>query len=520
MSYLTYINYANATNYYIDRNIDEGRGNNIAFRYCEQTISYAGLFELVNKSGNLFSQSGIDYENRIILILPDCPMFVVAFFGLLRIGAVPVPLSPRLSLDDYLYVFADCRPKGLIVTRDNLPLIETMREEFASKNLPFPQLLWVVESNQNNSDYESFEISLDKVSNDCPVRMTKADDIALIQYTSGSTGIPKGVVHLHRGLINLCENVLSRLKISKDDVCFSAAKLSFGYGLGNSVFFPLSVGASSILFSGPVDAFKVSEIIKRGKPTIFFGVPTLYSAILNVSQPDRIFDFSSIRLFVSAGEHLTKQLFNRWKLKFGKDIIEGLGTTECLHIFICSEEGCIKPGSTGTPIENCEAILINDKNQEASIGEVGSLYVKTEHNASRYWCKQSESVKTMIGPWINTGDLCYQDEDGYFFYVGRNDDVIKIGGIKVLPKEVEECLETHESVRECAVVSLTSDDGTASISAYVCLKDNWEPTQKLKRELKKHLRKLISSYKIPRKIAFLDELPKTTTGKIARYKLR
>lgn len=520
MSSLDQLNLANAVSYYMDRHLQEGRGDKIAFYYQEEALTYAELYELSGRAANVFDRAGVSYENRVALILPDCTSFVAAFFGLLRLGAVPVPLSPRLAFDDYLYVLADCRPAGAVITQEHLPAWERMREEFERRNLPFPHSVWAADADQSIPPHQSFEASLKSADAECRVRATSADDMALIQYTSGSTGIPKGVVHLHRGLLAVCENIVQRLGVNEEDICFSAAKLSFGYGLGNSVLFPLGRGASSVLFPGLADPYSVYDIIRRHRPTVFFGVPSLYSAILNVPHCGEEFDLSCVRLCVSAGEHLSARLFQRWKSTFGHEIVEGIGATECLHIFICGEAGRVKPGSTGTLIGDNEARLVDEQDVPVGAGDAGRLYVKSKYNAARYWNKQEETLNTMVGRWTRTGDLLYRDAEGHFYYVGREDDVIKIGGMKVSPAEIEECLSGHESVRECAVVGSAAEDGTVTVTAFVCLRDGREPSRNLSRELKDYMRGLISPYKVPRVISFVTELPRTTTGKVARFKLR
>jgi benzoate-CoA ligase family protein len=520
MSYLSRINWGNVVSYYVDRHLDEGRANKTAFRYQGQNISYSDLHLNVQKAARVFRDAGVDYQDRVVLILPDCPNFVFAFFGLISIGAVPVPLSNRLALNDYLYVLADCRPKAAVVTCDLLSTFEQMRERLAEEHLPFPKFTWVIENCAVDAGHESFEQALTHAEPKSPNCRTSLDDMAVIQYTSGSTGVPKGVVHLHRGLLHVPANIVARLGINEDDVLLSTAKVSFGYGLGNSILFPLSCGASAVLFPKLADPYNVCEIIKQSHPTVFFGVPSLYSSILTVPRCETEFNFNGVRVCVSAGERLSPTLFEKWKSVFGHEIVDGIGATECLHIFICSEKGRIKPGSTGKPITGVEVKLVNEEGRSVTAGETGSLHVKAAFNGARYWNKQEETAKTMVGPWTRTGDLLYQDADGYFFHVGREDDVLKIGGLKVSPIEIEECLLTHESVKECAVVSMTQADGTTSIAAYICLRDHHQPSKALEQKLKRFMRGSLSAYKVPRVISFVKELPRTTTGKIARYKLR
>jgi benzoate-CoA ligase family protein len=519
LPYFKSLAYANSAQHLLDRHLEAGRGDQPAVHYQEQTFSYSDIFSLAGRAGNLFAEAGLGYENRVVIILPDSPLYLAAFFGAIRIGAVPVPVSTRLSLDDYQYIFADCRPMATVIASGHLPIIETMRKDFEEQALPFPRAVWVVGEGEVPSGFQPFAESLQSVSADCPARPTCRDDMALIQYTSGSTGIPKGVVHLHRGLIEVGRGLVEKLQISESDLCFSAAKLSFGYGLGNSVIFPFSQGASSILYPGLVDPFNVLDILTRLKPTVFFGIPSLYSAILDVPQGEKDFDLSSLRLCVSAGEHLNARLLLRWKDTFGHEIVDGIGSTECLHIFISGEPGSVKAGSTGTPVPGYEVKLLDEQGRAVGPGETGELYVKSDCNASRYWNKYHETKGTMIGQWTRTGDLFYQENE-YFYFVGRSDDVIKVRGSKVTPFEIEECLLSHAAVKECGVIGITNEEGITSVSAYICLHEGWTASQQMKKELKQYVRNLLAPHKCPRRIEFISEVPKTTTGKIARYKLR
>lgn len=513
------LTYANCARHLLDRNVEEGGGARPALLYEGETFSYSDTLGLVGRAGNLFAGAGVSYENRVVIILPDSPSAVAAILGAMRIGAVPVPVSTRLSVDDYEYIFADCRPAAAVVGRQHLPVVEKIRKDFEEESLPFPANVWAVGAETLPPGFMDFEEALRGAPADCPVRPTREDDMALIQYTSGSTGRPKGVVHLHRGVIEVSRGFVERLQLRGDDLCFSVAKLSFGYGFGNSLIFPFSRGACSILYPGIVDPFSVLDILTRLRPTVFFGIPSMYAAMLEVPQGAGGADLSGLRLCVSAGEHLSAQLFHRWQETFGHEVLDGLGSTECLHIFISGEPGRVKPGSTGTPVPGYEVKLVDEQGRAVSPGEVGELYVKSECNAARYWNKQRETKATMLGPWTRTGDLLRQEGERFYF-VGRTDDVIKVRGSKVSPVEIEECLSSHGGVRECGVVGVADREGITSVVAYVCLNEGWEPSARLKKELKEHVRSTISPHKCPRRIEFIPEMPKTTSGKVARYKLR
>lgn len=520
MNLLNRFDRANAVTHLLDRNVDEGRGGQPALHYDRSVISYGALLNSVSRAGNLFLARGVEWEDRAVLILPDCPEHVVSTLALMRIGAVAVPVSTRLSESDYLYVFADCRPKAAVIGVEHIEKVAKLLESLKRESLPVPRVIWVVGSEGSINGFESFGAGVEGASSHCAVAQTTRDDMAIIQYTSGSTGTPKGVVHLHRGLLEVGPSLVKRLGINQTDVCFSAAKLSFGYGFGNSVLLPFTRGASSVLYSGLSDPFAAYGIIDRYHVTVFFGVPSLYAAMLKVPGSESDFDLSSLKLCVSAGEHLNTGLLTRWRERFGQMIIDGVGCTECLHIFVCGESGRVKAGSTGTPVEGNELKIVDDAGLTVRTGETGELFVNSKANAARYWNKHEETTRTMMGVWMRTGDLFCQDEEGCFYYVGRKDDVIKIGGMKVSPVEVEECLASHEGVRECAVIAATNEDGLSSICAYVCLNPDWEAGSRLKSELRDFVRNSLASYKCPGRIEFVSELPRTSNGKIARYKLR
>lgn len=505
----------NAAEYFVDRHCEHGREQLTVLRSASRTLTYGELAQLAAQAGNVFTDASIERENRVVLLLPDDPLFAAAFFGLIRIGAVPVPVSSRLSLDEYLYIFADCRPTGAVIGVEHIDQLRTIREATS-----FPRHVWVVNGADPSDEFAPFERSLDAADRECPVQRTHRDDMALIQYTSGSTGVPKGVVHLHRGLLALADGFGRRLQLTTDDVCFSAAKLSFGYGLGNSILFPSAAGASAVLLPGPVSPYAAFETIQRFRPTVFFGVPSLYAAMLKVPGCDRHFDLSSLRLCVSAGEHLSASVFERWRDTFGFETVDGIGTTECLHIVIAGTPGRIIPGSTGTPVPGYDIEIREEDGRPVSRGECGHLWVKGPSNAARYWNKHDETMATMVGSWTRTGDLFYQDDRDYFFFVGRADDLIKVHGYKVSPIEIEETLLEHPGVKECAVVGRLTADGVTLIAAYVCRVAGAQSDRSLKRDLRAHLQRRLAPHKQPETIELVEALPRTTTGKIARFRLR
>src|SRR5881409_2289280 len=371
------------------------------------------------------------------------------------------------------------------------------------------------------SHHLQFESWVSKASRSLEPADTSKDDVAFWLYSSGSTGFPKGAVHLHHDMV-VCSDTygLQVLGITERDRTFSAAKLFFAYGLGNNMYFPMRVGAEAVLYSGRPTAEAVFQVLERYRPTLFFGVPTLYASMLQMQDAEDRFDLSSLRLCVSAGEALPADLYQRWVKRFGVELLDGIGTTEILHIFLSNRPGRVKPGSSGSPVPGYEAIIVDEAGNPVRRGEIGSLRVKGDSTMAYYWNRHEKTKETLFGPWIQTGDKYYQDEDGDFWYCGRSDDMLKVGGIWVSPVEVEATLVAHEAVLEAAVVGQQDAEKLVKPKAYVVLKDPKDASQELAEELKEFVRNRIAPYKKPWWIDFVPSLPKTATGKIQRYRLR
>ncbi len=508
----------NATDEFIDRNVREGRGDNVAIIYMSKVLTYRQIQKLVNKTGNAFKAIGIGMGDHILLLMHDSPEFIGAFWGAIKIGAVPIPLNTILQPEDYQYLMNDSRAKVMVIHEQLLSKIESI-----TGNLDFLRDLIVIrESGGAKLPYNQiFKQASSKLK---PVHTTY-DDVAFCLYSSGSTGFPKGTMHLQHDMVFSADHYAKEvLGITSEDVVFSASKLFFAYGLGNSMYFPFRVGASSVLLPGRPFAYVVFEIIRTYRPTIFFGVPTLYNNMLSHYEdrrdeyPDDL--LSSIRVCVSAGEALPPKIYDDWKDRFGIEILDGIGSTEMCHVFISNRQGMVRPGATGLVVPGYEGKVVDEECQDLPEGEIGNLLVKGDSSAPYYWRNHKKTQSTMLGEWINTGDKYWVDGEGYYHYAGRSDDMFKVGGIWVSPFEVESALMEHDAVRECAVVCAPDDENLLKPKAFVVLAKGTEPGEELAEELKRFVKESIAPYKYPRWVEFIKKLPKTSTGKIQRYKLR
>ncbi|MBI2156854.1 MAG: benzoate-CoA ligase family protein [Candidatus Rokubacteria bacterium] len=498
----------------VDRHVAEGRGAAPAFLYEDRTLTYADLQELANRTGNALLELGVGLEDRVLMICLDAPEFLGTFWGAIKMGAVPVPVNTMMRSADYLYFLNDSRARVAVVSA---PLLA----EAAPALVEAKYVTHVLIAGGSPGQFMSWEDRIARASAALEPAATSRDDAAFWLYSSGSTGFPKGAVHLQHDIYVCCETYGRQvLGIRPTDRVFSAAKLFFAYGLGNAGYFPLGVGAQSVLSPHRPTPEGVFEIIARYRPTIFFGVPTLYAAMLAVKEAEARFDTSSLRLCVSAGEALPEEIYTRWRERFGVEIIDGIGTTEIGHIFSSNRPGQARPGSSGLPVPGYELAIVDDEGRPVPQGEIGNLRVKGDSTMAYYWNKHEKTKETLFGPWIQTGDKYYQDADGYFWYCGRSDDMLKVGGIWVSPVEVEATLIKHPAVLEAAVVGREDTDRLVKPQAFVVLKEPWKASDALADELKGFVKDKIAPYKYPRWIEFTGELPKTATGKIQRFKLR
>jgi benzoate-CoA ligase family protein len=503
----------NVATAYVDANIEAGRGTQTAILCRDQQINYDEVAANVNRAGNALRELGIDVENRVALLLLDGPEFVYSFFGAIKIGAVAVPMNTLLRPADYVYLLNDSRARVLIVNEALLPQIEPIRDQ-----LTYLRHIMVVGKAGAHHD---FHRRLAAASEVLEAEATSKDDMAFWLYSSGSTGFPKGAVHLHHDMLYVSDLFGTEfLQVTAADRTFSAAKLFFAYGLGNNMYIPMRVGASAVFLPDRPTPEAVFDTITRYQPTIFYGVPTLYAQMLQVEDAASKYDLSSVRLCLSAGESLPPELYRRWQDRFGLDICDVIGSTEALHVFIGNRPGEIRVGSTGKVVPGFEAKIVDEAGREVGPGEVGTLLVKGDSTTPFYWNKHRKSQETMLGAWLNTGDKFQRDEEGYFWFSGRSDDMLKVGGIWVSPIEVENALTEHEAVLETAVVGAMDRDELVKPKAYVLLRQGYTASTALEAELKEFVKAKIAHYKYPRWIEFVDDLPKTATGKIQRFKLR
>jgi len=505
----------NAAVYFVDRHVHEGRSEKTALECGNARVTYGELFAQVNRLGNGLKSLGVRMEERVLLLLPDVPEFAISFFGAIKIGAVPVPVNTLLRTHDYRYLLNNSRARIAIVGDALLPLVHAIPRE----ELPYLEEFVVVGAPAAGT--VSFEDLTRGSSEVMKAAVTGKDDAAFWLYSSGSTGQPKGCVHLQHDMVVSSERYAKAiLKISEDDRFFSVAKLFFAYGLGNGLYFPLAVGGTSILLPGPPRPQSVFEVIERHRPTLFFSVPSNYVKLLaHRGAEGREFDLSCVRHAISAGEALPAVVFHQFKERFGVEILDAIGSTEGLHMLISNRPGDVRPGSSGKVLPGFEARIVDDNDVPVARGEIGNLLVKADSTCAYYWNEHEKSKNTLAGHWLRTGDKYHQDEDGYFWYEGRSDDMMKVSGAWVSPIEIESVLMEHPAVSEVAVVFRRDADGFPKPGACVVPRDK-EGSPELARELQAFVLGRLPVYKRTHWIVFLPELPKTATGKVQRYRLR
>lgn len=499
----------------LERHVEQGRSDRVAIYYGKERITYQRLYELTNRTGNALAELGLEPEQRLILLLPDGPEFVATFLGAMKIGAVPVPINVLATPSDLAYFLNDSRSKIVVAGQEFLPKVMACRRDC-------PLLRHVIVAGEDHGKDLSFQRLADKSSPELKVFPTHRDDPSYWLYSSGTTGQPKGVVHLHHDLVYCVETWgYHVVRFSPDDISYCVPRLFFSYGLNMALYLPLYYGAAVVLSPQRQEPAVVLENVRRYRPTVFFSVPTSYGQILREIEEKGIeADLSAVRHCVSAGEALPAPLYDRWLNRFGIEILDGLGSTEVGWVYMSNRPGKVKRGSSGLLLPGYEAKIVDPDSRELPPGEMGDLLVSSESLAAGYWNKHQKNKETFLGPWMRTGDCYWRDEEGYFFYGGRTDDVMKVSGIWVSPLEVEQTLLAHEAVAECAVVGAEDEMGLVKPKAFVTLRSGFQPGPELVTALQNFVKGRLAPYKYPRWVEFVSELPKTVTGKIQRYRLR
>jgi benzoate-CoA ligase family protein len=485
----------------LERNLKAGRANRPAIASAAGDLTYGELFELACGASQALRDLGVRREERVLIVGYDSPGWVAAFLGAIRIGAVPVPVNPLLQRsEDYDHYIDDSLARVVVVdanTEEKLrPAVERSANEprmlRADQIVPGPEI---------------------------EVAPTRRDDMAFWLYSSGSTGKAKAVVHLQHDIPYTCTTYAEQvLGITERDITFSTTGLFHAYGFGNNLTFPYWVGASTVLHAGRNTPATVLDTIEKRRPTLFFSAPTLYNAILNFDGANSR-NLSSIRHCIAAAEALPAEVWRRWKDTFGLTILDGVGSTEMLHIYCSNRLDDLRPGSSGKPVPGYELKILDDEGRPVPHGEAGDLYVKGDSALALYWAQHEKTKRSILGDWFLTGDRYRVDEDGFHWYEGRSDDMIKVSGLWVSPIEIESVLLEHPAVAESAVVGVLVE-GFTRIKAFVIKKGDAAVGDSLVRELQEHCKSRLQRYQYPHLIEFVPELPKTVTGKIQRYKLR
>jgi len=508
---LTFSSPFNAAVPFIDRHVPEGRGEKIAVRTTAgDAVSYADLADRVNQFGNAATEAGLQPGDRLLMVVKDCAEFFYIFWGAIKAGVVPVPLNTLLKAKDYAYMIDDSAAAAIVWSPEFDGEVRAALDQAEhSPARQWPQDEAMALAAQAGTSLEAYPAT--------------AEDDCFWLYSSGSTGFPKGAIHRHRDMVVTSQQYgVDVLGVQEDDICFSAAKLFFAYGLGNGMTFPLWVGGTAVLAADRPTPDMTFEVFTKFRPTLYFGVPTLYAAQLAAIDAGAACDMSSVRWCVSAGEALPADIFRRWQEKTGTTILDGIGSTEALHIFISNRPDLQKPGTSGQMVPGYEARIVDEHGVPVAEGEAGALQIRGGSTARIYWNKPEKTAETMLDEgWLNTGDTYRVDEDGCYVYEGRSDDMMKVGGIWTSPVEIEACLIGHAKVLEAAIVGREDDAGLVKPEAWIIKADGVaDADDALQAELHGHVKASLAPYKYPRWWHFVEDLPKTATGKIQRFKLR
>jgi benzoate-CoA ligase len=518
----------NLVDHFVDRHLREHRGDKTAIISAQfahdglgapgalsgdRRLTYSDIAVEVNRVGNALRKLGLQEEQRVLIVLPDTPEFACAYFGTMKIGAVAVPTSTALRAGDYAYFLEESRARVAIVH-------SALFGEFGPALAGQRYLKHVIVCGEHVDGHLHWDQWLKDAPSELEPAPTSKDDVAFWLWTSGSTGRPKAAVHAHRDWSYCCESYARAvLDIRPGDVTFSSSKLFHAYGLGNGLMFPLHAGATTVLYSAKPQAKAILETAQANRPTLFFSVPTLYAAMLQEAERSA-YDLGSVRLAVSAAEPLPADIFRRWKERFDVEILDGIGSTEVLHIYLSARAGRVRPGSTGQAVPGYELALLDDAGRPVPPGAIGDLMVAGASTAQCYWNRRELSQDRMRGRWFFTGDKYRLDPEGYYWYAGRADDMFRVSGQWVSPIEIEGTLIEHPCVLESAVIAFEEENGLHTPQAFVVLKAGHDASAQVAKELQDFVKQRITPYKYPRRIEFLPELPKSAAGKVLRYKLR
>jgi benzoate-CoA ligase family len=503
----------NMAEYFLYHNVEAGREGKTCLYFEDETYTYGGAVLWSNRFGNALRELGVRQEERVLIVLPDVPQFVWAWFGAARVGAVITMVNPLLPAEDYKYYLEYTRARVAVIH-------ESFLETFAEAAKDARHLHKVLVVGEKHGDFLSFEKVLGQMPDELVPADTHRDDIAIWLFTSGSTGHPKGAVHLQHDLPFNTEVFAKRtIGVSENDLTVSVPKLFFGYATGTNLLFPFAVGGATALFAERSTPEKLFEVIERYRPTILTTVPTMINAMLN-AEGSTGRNLSSLRFCYSAGEALPVELYTRWMEAFGVDIYDGIGSAEMFHIYITNRPDDVKPGSLGRIVEGYEARIVDAGGAEVKTGEMGTLRIKGDSASLCYWQAHEKSKETFAGDWCTTGDQFHVDEDGYYWYHGRTDDMLKVSGVYVAPAEIENCLLQHEAVMECAVVGHDAGDYLVKPKAFIVLREGFASGEALAQSIKEFAKSKMALYKYPRWIEFVESLPKNDRGKIDRKKLK
>jgi benzoate-CoA ligase len=496
----------------VDDNLEAGRGDKVAVRSEDTELTYAQLHDRICRAGRALQELGVVAEQRVLMAMDDTPAWPTVFLGAIRIGAVPVPVSYLDSTVNFAHFVRD---SGARVVVCEGAALERMVPALAQVERP-PDLVSV---NGTGEGITSLDALIDAQSGDLPPAPTHRDDVAFWLFSGGSTGLPKGVVHLQHDIpYTIASFGRHILETTEDDITFSTTKLYHAYGMGNGMSFPFAVGATTVLMPGKPMPDRILGYIQRYRPTLFFCVPTLYGTLVGAPEIAQT-DFSTIRMCCSAAEPLAPEVLRRWQEATGLEIIDGIGSTEMLHIYCSNRPGDVHPGTSGRPVPGYELKLVDEDGQQVPQGEVGNLLAKGDSSLAYYWHQHERTKQTVLGEWFFTGDRYRETDEGVFVYEGRADDMIKIGGLWASPIAIENALIEHPRVLEAAAVGIDSGF-TTRVKAYVVCRGGDAPDDSLASELQEWCKTRLRRYEFPQFIEFVEDLPKTATGKIQRFKLR